>query len=179
MELSKTKKALIVSTLFFAIAVTLFVGGLKTLNTRSLELGELEQKNKAEKLSEEVLKNLELTLRSNIENIEAVKEFFIDPEEEADFIKKIEDLATTTVDSFEIKSFNHGEIAKNSKYEYAVLSATAEGSYSDVRWFLMMLEALPKEAIVDQFELQLLSTGESKEKRWRLSFVLKALKFKS
>lgn len=112
MELSKTKKALIVSTLFFAIAVTLFVGGLKTLNTRSLELGELEQKNKAEKLSEEVLKNLELTLRSNIENIEAVKEFFIDPEEEADFIKKIEDLATTTVDSFEIKSFNHSEIAK-------------------------------------------------------------------
>lgn len=179
MELSKTKKALIVSSIVFLISVSLFVGGVNMVNTRSLEVGELEQKNRTEKLSQEVLKNLELTLKSNIANIEAVNEFFIDPEEEADFIKNIEDLATSTVDSFEIKSFNHAEVAKNSKYEYAVLTATAEGGYSNVRWFLMLLEALPKEALVDQFELSLLSQGDSKERKWRLSFILKALKFKS
>lgn len=178
MTMSRTKKALISSILAFVVSLALFVGGIYIVNAKSVEIGELENKYQSDQETEAILKNLETTIRNNSENVEEINNFFISPETEVEFIKEVEKLATTTVDSFEIKSFSHKEITKNDKYEFAVLQAEATGSFREVFKFLILLENFPKESIMEQVELHRIYGDAKNAPVWKISFVMKAIKFR-
>lgn len=174
---SKAKKTLIFSSVVFILSAIVFVGGILFLNNRVDAIHEIEVQAANEKASIEALQNIENVIKENFENIENINSYFIQPEEEVNFIKDIEAIASSTVKTFDIKSFSHQEIPKNDKYEYAVMQAEATGTFAEIYKFLLIIESYPKESNIKQLEMQKIS-GSSQSSSWKISFLFQALKSK-
>jgi hypothetical protein len=175
---SHTKAVLIGGVIFFLVAVGGFLGSLYYLDSMNTDIALLEHEVESERASAKAILSLEKTLNQNASNIDRIDDFIVTTETEADFIKSIEQIATTSNVTFEISTFSHEEIPNNKNFELAVVHATAVGSISDIIHFLKILEVFPKKMVIHDLDLQVLTIGSKKQTAWKLVFIAKALKSK-
>lgn len=176
--LSKTRSIIIGSAAVLLLTIGIFLGALYYLNEASAAVSTLEGEVSSEKGTAEAARALERLLSENAGKITHIDSFFIASDEEADFIKQVEKIATDSKTDFEISTFSREQIADNDKFEYVVMQGSARGALTDVYQLLMLLEAFPKALEVNRVGLEYIPGDPKKPREWRLAFMIRALKIK-
>ena len=176
--LSKTQNVIILSAILLLLTIGVFLGALYYLNEVSTTVAALESEVSSEKNTAEVARALERSLSENAGNITHIDSFFIAPNEEADFIRQIEKIATDSKTDFEISTFGREPIEGNDKFEYALMQATARGTLPNIYQLLTVLETFPKALRLSRVDLEYIPGDPKKPREWRLAFVIRALKIK-
>jgi hypothetical protein len=110
---------------------------------------------------------------------EKLDTYFIGSDNVVSFIERIESLSTITKVTTAINSVGIDKSTTDNTFEYVTLNGTAEGSFSNVYWFLSLLESIPLQITVDQIYIeQMPVTEKNAPTKWRATFTLKALKLK-
>ncbi len=106
-------------------------------------------------------------------SIEELNEYFVSADGALDFVKYIEDLATSAGLSYRINSFDaedNPDISQNDK-EYLKTSLTATGSMKNIRNFISLIESLPYNIKITRVDLKsggVQSLSASREQIWTL-----------
>ena len=174
----RTKNILIVSGFFLLLSIAGFILAIYYLNQVGSEIAILEGEVSSEKQLAEAANAMKRSLSENAGSIGTIDSFFVLPDEEADFIKMVEDLAKETKTELNISTFTHTPIENNQKFEYISMQATAKGSLQNIYQLFTILETLPKASKITQVNLSYIPGDPKKAREWRIAFSLRALKVK-
>jgi hypothetical protein len=162
---------------FCSVALSLFF--LYSIYDKSASLTLLEENLAAAEQQQNGSVAMKHLLSDTKEERTKLETYFIGKDGIVSFIESVESLgklvnAKVSVNSIGVDQGNGGNM-----FEYVTMNATAEGNFSNLFWFLSLVEHMPLKLEVSKVSLDDISPGfQKKDKQWRLTFVLEALKLK-
>lgn len=175
----RTKRALILNSVILLLFIGGFSGVVYYFFSLHDEVAALEAKVAEVKSNEEDMATLKKNLQDVSGSKEALEALFVTSDNEADFIKSLEALASSTNVALDITALRHEAGPAKSRFEYVTVQGNSVGKLSDVYRFLNLLSRFPKALEVKQLQLEVMPSDEKKKTHeWRGSFNAKALKIK-
>jgi hypothetical protein len=180
MELFKRTKRKLVIT---GVTAVLFCGAFALVvyyfTTVMSEVGDLETKVEQAKQDEEQLVLVKKTLQDVEGNKDLLDALFITADNEADFVKSIEGLASSTNVSLDITSLRHDPGPAKTRFEYVAMQGNVEGSIEQVYHFMHLLGRFGKALEIKQLQFEVMPNDtKKKENKWRGTFGVRSLKIK-
>lgn len=183
MVLAKTKKKIIIlSTLaFFLVASYCFL--VTNILQKGREIYSMSKEIKDIQARRGELLSMQKNLFSSGEMVIKLEDFVLKTGSEVEFIKKIEDMSVLSNVKSEIKTAKITEISGNNSIiaENFKVGLEAIGSWSDVIYFLTLIENLPLKVTINNVSFNKFSDYGIKEQKipqWLLSIDFSVIKQK-
>lgn len=119
-----------------------------------------------------------LLTNTNVER-EKLDGYFLKSDTIVSFIESIESLSKLAKVDTSVNNVGIDQGGSKDTFEYVSLSGTAEGSFNNLYWLLSLIESMPMKLEVSKVFVEKMPTDpKSKEAKWRMVFIVRALKLK-
>jgi negative regulator of replication initiation len=178
MKITKTTRFFFIYTLYFILALGVYVSFYLYINNKSEKIGENLSEIEVLKEQHKQMENLSQTIKATEVGRAKLSSFFVDSDMIIEFLESVEDIAGNTNVDIDVSSINEVETDVESVKEL-VLNINFEGEWSNVHHFLFLVENMPLKIVVSRLSFKegapIVEDGAA---GWRGSVTLKVLQLK-
>ncbi len=175
------KHILYISIGVTCVVIALFVFGFKQTRDWGQAIALSQNEFLAEKKKQEYLLSVQQEMEDQTNDIVRIKESIVDKEQHVDFIKKIEELASTNNVSIVIETLSDESSGTQDDpvFLFSIRGKTT-GSWSNTASFIAQLETFPQKIKINELALLRADDGEKKTNAplWNSVFRISVLKYK-
>lgn len=146
-------KFIIIAITIALLSIVLYCTGLFVVLAEKKEIEELYLSTESESVKEEKISVIKKIAETNKDLIQTLENYFVQKDDEVEFIEQIEKTAKTSGIKFEITSIDVKANQRDSFSENVSIKIKLEGSWHGTMFFINGLEKMPFGVSVEKIDL--------------------------